>query len=338
MVSKSSATHHLSMTHGRGLAALIGATLMLAGCGDDAPSNDEEIDAGKRAPATLRELHRQLGPTPTEFTIDGATGGMVRGESVRFEIAAGAITDRSGTPIAGPVTISLREFQSVGDAVRGNRPTMEQVEGLWLESSGAFELDARDAAGGSAVIQDLDRVGFNRWPNGQAPDRMRPWVAGANDDAWIQPRELAQVPAEVSTAGYFFNSLPFGSIGSYTAYNCDAVVNLSVVRTTLRVQLPPALTDEAGVFFLPDGVNTAAKLYTRDPSLPGFVSYQNTMPVGVRGKLVVVALADGKYHLFHDDAYVIPAGNPVLNGTEATILVTPLEVSELDFNAYMNSL
>ena len=92
------------------------------------------------------------------------------------------------------------------------------------------------------------------------------------------------------------------------------------------------------MFFLPETGTTAAKLYTRDAALPGFVSYPNTMPVGVRGKLVVVALRDGKYHLFHDDAYVIPAGVAVPGGTEATIQVTPLEVSEADFQAYIDAL
>lgn len=323
-----------------GLAVVLALT---AGCGD----NERE----GTAPSTMKELHQRLGPTPSMFTIDAAHGGRIRGESIVLDIPPSSIIDRGGAPldidtngdgaldahlVTGPVTISLREFQSVGDMVRGNRPTMA-TDGTLLETSGSFELDAHVAGGSTVVIQGVGPVKFRRWPNARS-DVMRQWLAGPDDPSWAQPGDLALIPPVDNGGAYLFNSLPFGSIGHYTAANCDAIANLGSDHMTLRVKLAPELTEEAGVFFLPEGINTAAKLYVKKAWLPGFVSYADTMPVGVRGKLVVVALLDNNYYLFHDDAFVIPTGTLVDGVNEETITVTPVLTSEADFVAYMDSL
>ena len=302
---------------------LVSGLVLFAGCGNN--------DAPGTAPDSMEELHRQLGPTSMSFTVDAEAGGAIRGSSIALEIGPGVI--RGAT---GPVTVELREFQTVGDMVRGDRPTMTD-RGELLESSGAFELEARDAAGDPVDVLELANVKFRKWPEARS-DGMGAWVAAPEAPAWAQPAPLDRIRPKTDAGSYLFNSLPFGGIGRYSAYNCDAIANLATDRMTLKIQLAPELVAEAGVFFLPDGVNTAAKLYTKDLSLPGFVSYANMMPVGVRGKLIVVALDDNRYYLYHDDAFTIPAGTSNGSGREATLLIAPVEVPEAEFFAYMNAL
>ena len=63
------------------------------------------------------------------------------------------------------------------------------------------------------------------------------------------------------------------------------------------------------------------------------------MSAGATGKLIVVALAGGRYYLHHDDDYVIPAGVAGAGGVkEATIDIAPGELPEGNFMACLATL
>lgn len=309
---------------------LTAALSLLAACTDE-PIKPEPAD-----PQVLDVIERRLAPRPRTFTIDGRGGGAIAGDSVRFSVAAGEIVDGAGAPVAGPVEIRLRELKGPGDMLRAGRPTVA-ADGTILESGGAFDLEAFDGAGQPVVIRRLDEVVF-RNPADRARRGMEAWVAGPAADVWARP---AREPTLATLQGndYLFGSMPFGMIGDTNAANCDRIANLSNDHMTLKIALEPPYLASAGVFFLPDGASVAAKLYTKDLALPGFVSYANTMPVGITGKLVVVAMVAGQYYLYHDDAYTIPTGSPGAGGVkEATLAITPLAVTEADFMTYVGSL
>ncbi len=99
-------------------------------------------------------------------------------------------------------------------------------------------------------------------------------------------------------------------------------------------------SSKSGVFFLPTGFNTAVKLYTKISGAPagqeGYKSYVDAMPVGVAGKLVIVAVKDGK-HFYEERAYTI-ADDGTAGPKTATILVNPAEIGEADFNTKISAL
>jgi hypothetical protein len=147
-------------------------------------------------------------------------------------------------------------------------------------------------------------------------------------------------PPPVGAGGFLFNGSPFGNIGPYNAANCDRITHLAAQHATTFVRFTANYSVESGVFFIPTGENSAVKLYTRIAGAPagqeGFQSYVNSMPVGVPGKLVVVAVNNGKYY-YQEKAYTIADTNTPAAGQD-TVLVAPAEVSEAVFNASINAL
>ena len=405
------------------------------------------------APATLAEVFAKLGPKTKKFTFVAETGFHLQGDGTSFDIPAGAVFNRSGSPfdsdldddgkldsvaVKGAVTIELREFKSSGDMLRGNVPTMTAT-GEWLESGGAFELKA--FAGGKEVeISRLKNVAFtgaNVSASGGAA--MELWLAkneGGKDFGWQRPvaappeplaacsdanackavkdcfnqascrpfmcaagagqqvcgndlclgtdacpiRPGCQVanacktdatctdspdcrvkckgkcdiaeckgvpicqPVPVQASGvapaYLFNGSPFGNIGGHNAANCDAITHLAADHVTTFVRFSSNYSAESGVFFIPNGENTAVKLYTKIAGAPsgqeGNKSYDNAMPVGVAGKLVVVAVKGGKYY-YEEKAYTIADDNSA-GAKTSTVLVNPAELTEAAFNAKVSAL
>ncbi len=145
-------------------------------------------------------------------------------------------------------------------------------------------------------------------------------------------------PAPIFPSGtppeYFFNSSPFGRIGNYDAANCDRLTSLPGDKITVKVLFASNYSAESGVFFIPTALNTAVKLYTRlTGSEQGYASYTESMPAGVAGKLVAMALKDGKY--FYEEQALTLAGAA---GATQTITVNPVEVSEAQFDAAVTAL
>jgi hypothetical protein len=147
------------------------------------------------------------------------------------------------------------------------------------------------------------------------------------------------VPAETAPGNpdYLFNGQPFGSIGSHQSANCDRLTYLSNTLVTVQVRFTANYSAQSGVFFLPTVENATVKLYTKIPGAPvgqeGYKSYDNSMPVGIAGKLVVVALKDGKY-FYEERPYTIGAGAA---GVEE-VMVAPGEVSQAIFDAKISAL
>lgn len=148
------------------------------------------------------------------------------------------------------------------------------------------------------------------------------------------------IQASGTTPDYLFNGSPFGNIGGHNAANCDAISHLSADRLTMFVRFATNYSVESGVFFIPTGENTAVKLYTKIPSAPpgqeGNKSYDLSMPIGVAGKLVVVALKDGKY--FYEEKAITIADDGSAGAKSQTILANPVETSESEFNAKVGAL
>ncbi|GDX80387.1 hypothetical protein LBMAG42_21980 [Deltaproteobacteria bacterium] len=310
---------------------------------DTGEANDSwDTGGGGSAPATLAELFALLGPEPTAFTIaDASVGGAIAGDSVHITIGPKAFSFSDGRLAGGAVDVELTEYDSLGDMVRGGRATLT-ADGDWLATSGSFALKASQE-GQPLAINGITDLAFDAWDS--TASGMELFVAGDAGEAWTRPLEEPATATLVrgkdgsGDNAFQFSGVWAGGIGGYSAYNCDAITNLSAVHVTLDVVFLSHFSTEAAVFFLPAGASSAVQLYTGDSSLPGYRSYMNGMPVGITGKLVIYSLIDGERFLFHDDAYTIPVGVDVGGGEmKETLSVDLLPTSEADFNAYLNGL
>jgi hypothetical protein len=148
------------------------------------------------------------------------------------------------------------------------------------------------------------------------------------------------VATNTANGNYLFNGSPFGNIGPHEAANCDRITHLASQHATTLVRFTANYSVESGVFFIPSGENSAIKLYTRiagaPPGQEGFQSYANSMPVGIAGKLVIVAVNNGKYYYQEKPYTIANTGNPAAG--QDTVLVAPQEVSEAAFNAAIDAL
>jgi hypothetical protein len=141
------------------------------------------------------------------------------------------------------------------------------------------------------------------------------------------------VPAGGTAPDYLFNGAPFGSIGNYNAANCDKLMSSPGPRILVKVPFASNYSAQAGVFFIPATVNSVVKLYTKLPAGDGFVSYANSMPVGLVGKLIALSLKDGKYYYEERTVTLADEGDAT-----QTITVNPVELSLSAFEAKINAL
>jgi len=76
------------------------------------------------------------------FTIDGANGGVITSlNGVKYYIEPYAFTETNGTPVTGPVAISIKEIFKASDMVLSDKPTLTTTGGV-LESFGEFFVKA----------------------------------------------------------------------------------------------------------------------------------------------------------------------------------------------------
>jgi hypothetical protein len=141
------------------------------------------------------------------------------------------------------------------------------------------------------------------------------------------------VDASGTAPDYFFNGAPFGSIGHYNAANCDRLTSLPGTKITVKVPFGSNHSAEASVFFIPSTINSAVKLYTKLPTGDGFVSYTQSMPAGLAGKLVAISLKGGKYYYEERQVTLTDEG-----GATQTITVNPTELTYAALEAKLDAL
>ena len=156
------------------------------GAGDTADTADtadtgESEDTGDvgTAPTTLAELFALLGPAPSSFTIeDPSLGAEIEGDSVVINLGPDAFFFSDGSLASGPVDVSLIEYDSLGDMVRGGRGTLT-TDGEWLATSGSFALEASQE-GQPLVIDGIADMAFDAWDG--TTSGMELWAAGKPGD------------------------------------------------------------------------------------------------------------------------------------------------------------
>ena len=135
-----------------------------------------------------------------------------------------------------------------------------------------------------------------------------------------------------------------------TWFNCDVLKPLTTDDlTTVLVYFsqnytPSVFNDNfemqpSAVFFKPEGFNGLIKLYnpilTNEVVKQGFHSYENAIPVGMKGKLLAFTVTKGHYFL---DLKQITMPQAEVGKRFISFILQPIEVSEAAFLAAVRSL
>jgi hypothetical protein len=281
-------------------ACIAASMLFFAACKKD-KSNDE--GSTRTAGEFLEKFGAQeqtfsfsASELPKDITLKGGT---------KIKIPAGALT-QNGNAVTGPITVSVTEFLKRSELLLSGVNT-NHASGLLLESQGSLFIDIR--ANGSSVDKELAKP-LNIAVPAKGDGFTQLWAGvdtiQQNQFGWVAPKVAnGQQQREVKAVEGFYN-FDFGLIGWI---NCDVFYSYSNPKTTVKVEVlnnPGSMasfrasTGETFVFFCAKGSNVAAQIYTPDGASK-VKSYDNSMPVGVEGRLVSFSVKDGKYYLAQKD-------------------------------------
>lgn len=288
-----------------------------------------------RPAASTAALFAALAPASSSFVIDVAAGGTIAGQGTSFVIPGGTIFLPGGAPadldtngdgvadskrVKGKVTVTLRELLSPQDMALAGRPTVTS-DGQLLETGGAFDLTIE---GGGAVLQVTALRNLRIQP-AQPPSTtagMELWLANANapgEFGWNRPPG-GPVPAEAVGPGFFVPVVPSSIINQPTTSK-----NIDLPRppppkvapvAPVDVRFAGVDPDDAAVFFFPAGVASVVRL-ERDAE-GAYVGPAGVMHEDLRGRLVAVSAAGGRYFLQEREVSLAEARSFVVDPVEVT--------------------
>jgi hypothetical protein len=325
------------------LTSLALAALLFASTSCRKSTSSENNNAHK----TAQEFINAVGPktqtatvtlsatSPQSVTLSGGT---------IITIPVGALTI-GGLPVTGPVTVIAMEVLKRSDVLLSGTNT-NHFSGAPLASDGFIYVDIK--SNGKSVDHNLaiplqvsipaKRTGATQLWEGVNAATGAPLDSNKNAQmAWQQPKVAANGAngngKEIIPSGSFYNF----NLGTTGWINCDVFYSYANPKTTVNVSLlnnPGTLssfrayTGETFVFFCAKGTNVCAQLYTTTG--PNSVkSYDDSMPIGVQGKMMSFSIKDGHYY-YAESEVTITAG--------LSLSLTLAETTEAQMQAALTSL
>jgi hypothetical protein len=265
------------------------------------------------------------------FNLDASKGGnIISKNGIRYFIPANAFVNSFGALVTGNITLSIKEILGVSDMVLSNKPTLTK-DGKILESYGEFFVKAQqnnqnlrlrlDSGQLSAAIR-ISILNRNHQPT-QIPlwegdttivitktgyNHENKYLTKTTEFPLSKGIDWKELLGKTAAGG--MDSIRFELPELFKWANCDVLSNLSSSKTTVLCYFENIFNDEKGssyqgidasmCFFKPEGKNSVVKLYTTIIDAPkgkeGFLSYQNSMPVGVKGTFFVMVTKDEKFY------------------------------------------
>ena len=265
------------------------------------------------------------------FTFDASKGAnIISKNGTRFNIPPYAFVNNSGTPVFGNVSISIKEILSVSDMILSSKPTLTN-DGKLLESYGEFfvkaqqnnqnlrlRVDSGQVAAAIKIILKNRNKQETQIPLWEGDTTISITKNGYNHENvsiikttnFPLPKGVDWKQLLAKSAFSDMDSVRFELPELFKWINCDAIANLSATKTTVLCYFENVFNDEITAsyqgkessmcFFKPEGKNTVVKLYNMIIDAPkgkeGFLSYQNSMPVGVKGDFFVMSIKDEKFY------------------------------------------
>jgi hypothetical protein len=325
------------------LSSLAIAAMMLftVACKKDT-NNGQVINRANNA----HQFVDEFGPKKQLSTVDVSTlpKTLTLAGGTKITIPAGALKI-NGNAVTGNVSVEVIEVLKRSDVLFFGANT-NHISGAPLASDGFIYVDIK--SNGVSVDRNLGvpiqvaipakRAGVTQLWEGVNPQGAPLAQADNAQMAWQAPKR--DVPngggngqVEVAPVNNFY-TFNWGTTGWV---NCDMLYAYTNPKTTVTVTVvnnPGAMasyhsyTGETYVFFCAKNSPVAAQLYT--PAGTNMVkSYDNSMPIGVEGKMLSFSVKDGKYYL---------ASQEITISANQALTLTLVETSEAAVQAAISSL
>lgn len=274
--------------------------------------------------------------------------------------------NRKGEGINGIIQLTIRQCRRPSEMLLCDKPTQSfdsLSEGGILESFGEFFISASQN-GEPLQLQEGAVVTLTTGINNKSnPQKIPIWEAdtsvtktlkGLNHNAehvtlervvHLQKGAAWQLNGQKATINKDHQmQLDIPKLDMW--FNCDVLRpletdNLTTVLVYFNQNYIPSVntTQASAVFFKPEGFNGLLKFYnpilTDEVNKQGFYSYENSLPVGMRGKLLAFTYFEGHFFM---DLKTIEITAPTLGRNFMPLTVNPVEVSKADFMAAVESL
>lgn len=297
------------------------------------------------------------------FNLDASKGGVITSQNgVKYYIPAYAFETSSGMPATGNITISVKEILTVSDMVLSNKPTLTN-DGKLLESYGEFMVKAQQNNQNLRLRRDSGQVAAaikiaiknKNKENTQVPLWEGDTTVSITKTGYNHENSLITKTTDIplpkgidwkqllgKDASAAPDSVRFQLPELFKWVNCDVISNIGAIKTTVLCYFENYFNDEIPAnymgsqasmcFFKPDGKNTVVKLYNMIVDAPvgkeGFLSYQNSMPVGVKGTFFVMTIKDEKFYC-QSKSVTIDAPAAGKNYTPISFLLKEVTETEL---------
>ncbi len=297
------------------LIALVVITTLFA-CKKDKANDETKL--------TLAEFNAKFSVPTQKFNGTGGAAFSITGtKGMKFDFPANAFIDASGNPVAGSVVISLKEVLSKRDIILSGKVT--QSNGQLLISGGEFQILA--SQNGQALRLNPAVTVAVKVPTTFNTDPMDLFVWGptaASDSTWV----LDQKARVASSADFYQFNLPgFGWV------NCDYFYSNPNPKTTITASpvyagAAPSIKDQRAYMVFDDLKSVAGLPFVL--AINKHQSYLNSMPIGLKGKLVILSTDVNDVIYFGQTSFTVSAD------LHLNVNVAPATASEID--AFLSTL
>ncbi|HWK08097.1 MAG TPA: hypothetical protein VNS58_30920 [Puia sp.] len=324
-------------------------------------NNDTSAQPNNNADGqTMTAFMTSHGPRFENFTVDAAAGASFTStKGIQYTIPAGAFVTAGGAAVTGSVTVAIKEINSPGDMILGDKPTLTS-DGRMLVSYGEFYVRATQNSQDLLLKKDSTvKVQIPAKPANGVAQEIPMWAGDSSANFTLSGYDYlntavtitVQAPVrrgvawnQINTSYAFFNSsngtLDFKLDSLVKWRNCDAIIsNNSDPKTTVlgyfnshynsQTQTDYSGDQPTALYFKPHNQNTLIKVYdiilNATGTNQGFISYEASMPIGMQGTFLAISTENGK---FYADMQDITIGSPAGSNNYTTFTFNPQEVSE----------
>ncbi|HMK02700.1 MAG TPA: hypothetical protein VK489_00855 [Ferruginibacter sp.] len=261
---------------------------------------------------------------PRTFTLNAGT---------KITLYPGSLT-KNNIPVSGALTLEAYEIMKRSDAIFTGTNTNHH-SGAPLISDGFFFIDVK--ANGISVDKMMPASYDVAMPTTREGEFTNLWVGNTDLDVAGQMGWMAPINGGADSIKGLDSLFSF-SMRELGWVNCDIFYASNAPKTTVTITLvnnPGALatfmggSGETFVLFCAQGENVVSQLYT--PAGTNMVkSYDDSMPIGMTGRLVAFSIKDGKFYFAKQDVTISTNMGATLSLAEVTEAALEAEINALD--------
>jgi hypothetical protein len=272
----------------------------------------------------LAALFKSAAPKTQFFTVQSREKVTLTTQNgTRYNIPGGAFRRKDGSVPTGPVSVAIRESLTPRDFVLTDKPTANAGE--YLISYGEFFVRATEAGADlklAAPIAVQVPVRDNARPQGKVPM----WDGDTTVIVTTNGHNYQNQPVSISTPVNMAPGVDWSQAPTYALFNsttgtldfdlyelirwtnCDAFSGVSGPKTTVlgyfdifNNATPSSSPEQPSMlFFKPKNINSIVKfstlILTPPAGFEGFLSYQNTIPIGQDGTFLAITALSGQFY------------------------------------------